>query len=125
VRLGQIFDGSEKEKSTNDNGQRSLEAILHDVIQFPGIKRQFFIPILPLDLDLIIEPLTAYKDLNFDEIVEKLLANMLTGQKENKKENEAYTAKDNWVKNQKCYNCNQLGYLAKDCKKPKHPRQQQ
>jgi hypothetical protein len=29
------------------------------------------------------------------------------------------------VKNQKYYNCSQLGHLAKDCKKPKCPRQQQ
>jgi hypothetical protein len=38
VRLGQIFDGIEKEKSTNDNGRRSPEMILHDVFQSPGIK---------------------------------------------------------------------------------------
>jgi hypothetical protein len=55
-------------------------------------------------------------------MVEKLLENMLMGQNENKNENKAYTAKDNWVKNQKYYNCNQLGHLAKDCKKLKHLR---
>jgi hypothetical protein len=69
--------------------------ILHDIFQSLGIKRRFFIPTLPLNLAPIVEPLTAHEDLNFDEIVEKLLANMLTGQKENKNENEAYTAKDN------------------------------
>jgi hypothetical protein len=55
VRLGQIFDGSEKEKPTNDNGRRSPEAT--------GIKRQFFIPTLPLDLAPTVEPLTAREDL--------------------------------------------------------------
>jgi fumarate reductase subunit D len=81
VRLGQIFDGSEKEKSTNDNRRRSPEAILYNVFQSPGIKWRFFIPTLPLDLARIVEPLTAREDLNFDEMLEKLLANMLTGQK--------------------------------------------
>jgi hypothetical protein len=125
VRLGQIFSRSEKEKSINDNRQRSLEVTLHDVFQSLGSKRPFFIPTLPHDLPPIVEPLTTYQDLNFDKLVEQLLANMLTGQKEDKHKNDAYTAKDTWVKNQKCFNYNQLEYLAKDCKKPKYPTQQQ
>jgi hypothetical protein len=68
---------------------------LYNVVQSPGIKWPFFIPTLPLDLAPIVEPLTAREDLNFGEMVKKLLANMLPGQKENKNKNKVYTAKDN------------------------------
>jgi hypothetical protein len=106
-----------------DEERNTIEVLFSPALHSQVGKRFFFVPTLPRELDNMVETLTVRDDITFEELVEKLLANVRDDKTEDGDLNEekGYTAqpKKQYNPNIRCYNCDGIGHISRFCKKPK------
>jgi hypothetical protein len=82
---------SQKIANHDKSKKESIETLLAPVTLSPVGKHFFFVPTLPDDLDQMVETLTLRDDIQFEELVERLVANIRIN---HPKESATRTSKD-------------------------------
>jgi hypothetical protein len=118
VNLGQKLPTRKSDEEKN-----TIKVLFSPVLHSQVRKRFYFVPILPRELDNMVETLTVRDDITFEELVEKLLENVRDDKIKDGDLNEekGYTAqsKKQYNQNMRCYNCDGIGYISRFCKMPK------